>query len=153
MVRKNSDMPKTANTPKKGTRKYSVLVNGSKYEVALNGDEVSVNGNKYEVAVGVGENNYPQIKKVEAPKAESKSEAPKAVSSGNGNEIEATLPSNVFKIVVKEGEHVKAGQTVVILEAMKMEINIESPRDGVIAEILVKQGETVDSGQVLARLQ
>ncbi|MBR0071650.1 MAG: acetyl-CoA carboxylase biotin carboxyl carrier protein subunit, partial [Campylobacter sp.] len=38
-------------------------------------------------------------------------------------------------------------------EAMKMEINIESPRDGVIAEILVKQGETVDSGQVLARLQ
>ncbi|MBQ3674836.1 MAG: biotin/lipoyl-binding protein [Campylobacter sp.] len=153
MVRKNSDMPKAASAPKKGTRKYSVLVNGSKYEVALNGDEVSVNGNKYEVAVGVGENNYPQIKKVEAPKAQAQSEAPKAVSSGNGNEIEATLPSNVFKIVVKEGEHVKAGQTVVILEAMKMEINIESPRDGVIAEILVKQGETVDSGQVLARLQ
>ena len=42
---------------------------------------------------------------------------------------------------------------MVILEAMKMEINIESPRDGIIAEILVKQGETVDSGQVLARLQ
>ena len=153
MVRKNGDMPKATSAAKKGTRKYSVLVNGNKYEVALNGDEAIVNGNKYEVAVGVGENNFPQIKKVEAPKADAKNEAPKAVASGNGNEIEATLPSNVFKIVVKEGEHVKAGQTVVILEAMKMEINIESPRDGVIAEILVKQGETVDSGQVLARLQ
>ena len=153
MVRKNGDIPKATSVAKKGTRKYSVLVNGSKYEVALNGDEATVNGNKYEVAVGVGENNFPQIKKVEAPKAETKKEAPKAVASGNGNEIEATLPSNVFKIVVKEGEKVSAGQTVVILEAMKMEINIESPRDGVIAEILVKQGETVDSGQVLARLQ
>ncbi|MBO7476111.1 MAG: biotin/lipoyl-binding protein [Campylobacter sp.] len=153
MVRKNSDMPKAPSAPKKGIRKYSVLVNGSKYEVALNGDEATVNGNKYEVAVGVGENNFPQIKKVEAPKAEQKAASSKSVASGNGNEIEASLPSNVFKIVVKEGEHVKAGQTVVILEAMKMEINIESPRDGVIAEILVKQGETVDSGQVLARLQ
>ena len=153
MVLKNGDMPKATSAAKKGTRKYSVLVNGNKYEGALNGDEAIVNGNKYEVAVGVGENNFPQIKKVEAPKADAKNEAPKAVASGNGNEIEATLPSNVFKIVVKEGEHVKAGQTVVILEAMKMEINIESPRDGVIAEILVKQGETVDSGQVLARLQ
>ena len=62
----------------------------------------------------------------------------------------ATLPSNVFKILVKVGDKVSKGQNVVILEAMKMEINIESPKDGVIKEILVNQGDTVDSNQVLA---
>ena len=154
MVRKNGDMPQS--TPKAQANKdgkYSVLVNGNKYDVSVKNGEVLVNGNKYEVAVGIGENNFPEIKKTQATSEAKEEKAAVQTASGNGNEIVATLPSNVFKILVKEGEKVSAGQTVIILEAMKMEINVEAPRDGIIAEILVKQGETVDGDQVLATLQ
>ena len=157
MVRKNGDMPQTApKTQAKSsneTKKYSVVVNGNKYDVSVKNDEVLVNGNKYEVAVGVGENNFPEIKKIQKPSEVKEEKTAVQTSSGNENEIVATLPSNIFKILVKEGEKVSAGQTIIILEAMKMEINIEAPKDGVIAEILVKQGETVDADQILAKLQ
>ncbi|MCI6642562.1 MULTISPECIES: biotin/lipoyl-containing protein [Campylobacter] len=143
MVRKKADMPKAAskNNAKKcdEVKTYSVLVNG----------------NSYNVQVAEGESKFAGVKSVAQTPSQSKpAEAPKAenkiVSSGDSNEVSATLPSNVFKILVKVGDKVSKGQNVVILEAMKMEINIESPKDGVIKEILVNQGDTVDSNQVLA---
>lgn len=143
MVRKKADMPKAAskNNAKKcdEVKTYSVLVNG----------------NSYNVQVAEGESKFAGVKSVTQTPSQSKpAEAPKAenktVSSGDSNEVLATLPSNVFKILVKIGDKVSKGQNVVILEAMKMEINIESPKDGVIKEILVNQGDTVDSNQVLA---
>lgn len=143
MVRKKADMPKVAskNNAKKcdEVKTYSVLVNG----------------NSYNVQVAEGESKFAGVKSVAQTPSQSKpAEAPKAenkiVSSGDSNEVLATLPSNVFKILVKVGDKVSKGQNVVILEAMKMEINIESPKDGVIKEILVNQGDTVDSNQVLA---
>ena len=143
MVRKKADMPKAAskNNAKKcdEVKTYSVLVNG----------------NSYNVQVAEGESKFAGVKSVTQTPSQSKpAEAPKAenktVSSGDSNEVLATLPSNVFKILVKVGDKVSKGQNVVILEAMKMEINIESPKDGVIKEILVNQGDTVDSNQVLA---
>ena len=143
MVRKKADMPKAAskNNAKKcdEVKTYSVLVNG----------------NSYNVQVAKGESKFAGVKSVTQTPSQSKpAEAPKAenktVSSGDSNEVLATLPSNVFKILVKVGDKVSKGQNVVILEAMKMEINIESPKDGVIKEILVNQGDTVDSNQVLA---
>ena len=143
MVRKKADMPKAAskNNAKKcdEVKTYSVLVNG----------------NSYNVQVAEGESKFAGVKSVTQTPSQSKpAEAPKSenktVSSGDSNEVLATLPSNVFKILVKVGDKVSKGQNVVILEAMKMEINIESPKDGVIKEILVNQGDTVDSNQVLA---
>lgn len=143
MVRKKADMPKAAskNNAKKcdEVKTYSVLVNG----------------NSYNVQVAKGESKFAGVKSVTQTPSQSKpAEAPKSenktVSSGDSNEVLATLPSNVFKILVKVGDKVSKGQNVVILEAMKMEINIESPKDGVIKEILVNQGDTVDSNQVLA---
>lgn len=143
MVRKKADMPKAAskNNAKKcdEVKTYSVLVNG----------------NSYNVQVAEGESKFAGVKSVTQTPSQSKpAEAPKAenktVSSGDSNEVLATLPSNVFKILVKVGDKVSKGQNVVILEAMKMEINIESPKDGVIKEMLVNQGDTVDSNQVLA---
>nr|WP_256365385.1 biotin/lipoyl-containing protein [Campylobacter hyointestinalis] len=62
------------------------------------------------------------------------------------------MPAGVFKILVKVGDTVGKGQTLIILEAMKMEIPIESPNAGVVSEILVSQGETVEDGQVLLKL-
>lgn len=143
MVRKKADMPKAAskNNAKKcdEVKTYSVLVNG----------------NSYNVQVAEGESKFAGVKSVaqtpsQSKPAETQKAENKTVSSGDSNEVLATLPSNVFKILVKVGDKVSKGQNVVILEAMKMEINIESPKDGVIKEILVNQGDTVDSNQVLA---
>ena len=143
MVRKKADMPKAAskNDAKKcdEVKTYSVLVNGNSYNV-----QVAEGESKFAGVKSVAQTPS-QSKPAEAPKAENKT-----VSSGDSNEVLATLPSNVFKILVKVGDKVSKGQNVVILEAMKMEINIESPKDGVIKEILVNQGDTVDSNQVLA---
>lgn len=144
MVRKISDMPKAESKKceKSEVKSYSVMVNG----------------NSYNVQVAEGEGKFAAVKSVEKAETPKPAEAPKAEKksspnvSGGGNEILASLPSNVFKILVKPGEKVSKGQNVIILEAMKMEINIQSPRDGVIADILVNQGDTVDSDQVLAIL-
>ena len=62
------------------------------------------------------------------------------------------MPGLIVELRVKPGEAVKAGQTVLIMEAMKMENDIQSPRDGVVAEVLVAQGEEVTEHQNLVLL-
>ncbi|EOI3993173.1 acetyl-CoA carboxylase biotin carboxyl carrier protein subunit, partial [Campylobacter jejuni] len=63
--------------------------------------------------------------------------------------IIASMNANVFKILVKENDSVKAGQVVAVLEAMKMEIEVNASKDGEIAELLVNAGDSVNEGQVL----
>ena len=60
------------------------------------------------------------------------------------------LPGVVTKIIVKEGESVKKGDTIMILEAMKMENEVKSPKDGVVKQIVVKEGDRVEVGDILA---
>lgn len=67
--------------------------------------------------------------------------------------ITTMLPGVVLKILVKPGDRVQAGDPVIIIESMKMENEIVSPRDGVIAKILVKEGQRVEAGDVLAVIQ
>ena len=77
--------------------------------------------------------------------------APKAASAGAGaNKIEAGAAGKVFKIEVKTGQAVKKGDTVIILEAMKMEIPMVSPVDGTIASIDCAVGDAVEAGSLLA---
>ena len=66
-----------------------------------------------------------------------------------GNVVTAMLPGTIVKILVEVGEHVKAGQALLILEAMKMENEVVSPRDGKVKEIKVKEGARVETGDVL----
>jgi pyruvate carboxylase subunit B len=68
-------------------------------------------------------------------------------------EIFAQLPGNVYEVCFKEGDKVKAGDTLVILEAMKMETPVTAPEDGVIVSIEVEKGHTVQSGQLIATLR
>ena len=136
MIRKN-------NSAKDG--KYLVSVNGNKYHVSVDGDEISVNGTTYSVDLEA-DKGTPVGKKPE-PKKENK----KAV--GNENEVVASMSANVFKVQVAVGDKVIAGQSLIVLEAMKMEIPIESPRDGEVAEILTQKGATVSTGDVLVRLK
>ena len=73
--------------------------------------------------------------------------------AGDGEDQEAPLQGNIWKIVAKEGDEVAAGDTVIILEAMKMENEIVAPRDGVIGTIYVSEGQTVDTGEALYSLK
>ena len=128
--------------------KFDVKINGKIYSVEFAGQNVLVNGDRYDVSFDTSAPAKPQ-----SQDSTSKQPAGDARCGTDDNEVKATLPSNVFKILIKEGDAVKAGQNVIVLEAMKMEINIESPRDGVIDKILVAQGDTVDADQVLAILR
>lgn len=68
-------------------------------------------------------------------------------------EIFAQLPGNVYEVSCKVGDRVKSGDTLVILEAMKMETPVTAPEDGVIVSIEVEKGHTVQSGQLIATLR
>jgi biotin carboxyl carrier protein len=69
------------------------------------------------------------------------------------DEIRAPMPGLVLQILVGPGEEVKRGDTLLILEAMKMENVIKSPGDGLIGQVSVEKGQPVDKGQVLFRMQ
>ncbi|WP_086247114.1 biotin/lipoyl-containing protein [Campylobacter vicugnae] len=138
MVRKNSDTIKPAT--KSSSNQFSV----------------TVNGHNYNVEVADGFDNF-KVKSITPAKpsqsTETKEEVKTVSSTGASNEITATMSAGVFKILVNIGDSVKAGQTVVILEAMKMEIPIEAGCDGEVEEILISQGQTVEDGQLLIKLK
>ena len=87
------------------------------------------------------------VKTIEAPKA-----AQEAVPAGV-TAIKAPLPGTIIDIKVAVGDTVKKGQTIVILEAMKMENNIDSERDGKITAIKVNKGDSVMEGSVLVTIE
>ncbi|EAL0622659.1 biotin attachment protein [Campylobacter jejuni] len=112
---------------------------------------VAVNGNKYHVEVSYGfdkDVNVKSVKKVEENKNSISSNSTSSVDAEN--EVLAGISGNVFKIYVNEGEEVKSGQAIMVLEAMKMEIEVNAPKDGIILELCIKIGDTVNEGEVLA---
>lgn len=118
---------------------------------------ITVNGNVYDVVVEEGASTgAPRAAAPVAPKA-----APKAVSApaaapaagaAGSVKIEAGAAGKVFKVEAKAGQAVKAGDPVVILEAMKMEIPVVAPQDGTLASIDVAVGDAVEAGAVLATM-
>ena len=66
--------------------------------------------------------------------------------------VRAPMPGKVVKVLVRSGEAVKAGQGVVVVEAMKMENELRAPRDGSVVEVLAREGLAVEAGQVLATI-
>ncbi|HEX8906928.1 MAG TPA: biotin/lipoyl-containing protein, partial [Longimicrobiaceae bacterium] len=79
------------------------------------------------------------------------------MTGGADSEVEKTIaapmPGLVVKIEVEVGQHVKAGQGVIIVEAMKMENELKAPADGVVAKVLVQERQTVDKGATLIVLE
>lgn len=91
-------------------------------------------------------------------KLEKKAKADSGTGEGgvdaDGNiHIHAPLPSEVIKVLVQVGDEVKDGEDLMILEAMKMVMEVQAPADGIVKAIHVKQGSTVESGQVLVTLE
>ncbi|MGP1359270.1 biotin/lipoyl-containing protein [Campylobacter sp.] len=111
---------------------------------------VVVNGSRYNVEVSEGFNDSVQIKSI--TEVENKNVKNEALGAGK-NDIVANLPGAVHKILAKAGDSVKKGQAVVVLEAMKMEIEVKAPRDGVIASIEVTKGQSVANNQVVAKFR
>ncbi len=114
---------------------------------------ITVNGNVYDVTV---EENGSVSAPAATPRraaAAPKAAAPKAASQGAGSvKIEAGAAGKVFKIEAQPGTAVKKGDTVLVLEIMKMETPVVAPQDGTVASIEVKEGDQVEAGALLATL-
>ena len=114
----------------------------------------TVNGNVYDVTVEeTGSTPSVAAPKRAASAAPAAKPAAPAASAGAGNiKIEARAAGKVFKIEKKAGDAVKKGDTVLILEIMKMETPVVAPEDGTVASIDVAVGDSVESGALLATL-
>ena len=126
---------------------------------------ITVNGNVYDVTVeervgGVAPGAAPVAPVVAAPVATAPvaapaalaAPAPAATGSAGSIEVKAGAAGKVFKIVAAPGQAVKAGDPVVIIEAMKMEIPVVAPQDGTVASIDCSEGAAVEAGAVLATM-
>lgn len=114
---------------------------------------VVVNGSRYNVEVSEGFNDSIQVKSITEVEGKSVKNAKSAVVGATENDIVASLPGAVHKILVSAGDHVKKGQAIVVLEAMKMEIEVKAPKDGIIGSIEVSKGQSVANNQVVARFK
>ena len=147
-------------------KKYSLKINGNPYEGKIEDineastmARVTVNGVKYDVEIEGGKAAAPKKPHVAAaPEATGLSVTPKtpiatkpaaAPASAAGTKVTCPLPGTVISLNVKEGDTVAAGQTLLVLEAMKMENNIDAERGGVVKQVLVSAGATVMEGDVL----
>ena len=139
---------------------YQYKLNGITYNVEIeeiegNIAKVNVNGKSFEVEMKEplkAKPKAPHVTPAAAPSAPpfmpSASPAPVA-SAGLGKKVVAPLPGTITELKVTVGQTVKTGDTVLVLEAMKMQNNIEAEADGTITKILVNQGDTVMEGATL----
>ena len=114
---------------------------------------VVVNGSRYNVEVSEGFNDSIQVKSITEVEGKSVKSAKSAATGATENDIVANLPGAVHKILVSVGDHVKKGQAIVVLEAMKMEIEVKAPKDGIIGSIEVSKGQSVANNQVVAKFK
>lgn len=132
--------------------KYIISLNGKDYEVEVeHGQAMVVNVQDTPVAAPVAAPAAPVAAPAAAPAAPAAAAAPAPVAT-SGDPVTAPMPGTIVKLVAAPGAAVKKGQTILILEAMKMENEIVAPRDGVVGQILVSTGKSVATGDVLATL-
>ena len=125
---------------------YSILYNGHSYNLELiEGD----NSKKYLV------NTFARSFNVEIIDAETKylHSRLQGTDHEGDNDISSPMPGKVVKIPVSIGENVTSGQTLIVVEAMKMQSEFKATADRIVKEILVKEGDTVNSHQVMLRLE
>jgi len=142
-------------------KKFKFKIHGNKYDVELhniegNIAEIEVNGSKFEVEIEK-EVKVSKTPKLMRPKIIPTSESAKAKTSkpsarkGAGG-IKSPLPGTILEIKVKVGDEVKSGDTLLIMEAMKMENNIKADKGGKITEIKVNTGDSVLEGELLVEI-
>ncbi|AHL22463.1 pyruvate/oxaloacetate carboxyltransferase [Thermococcus nautili] len=144
--------------PPKKASKVKIYVNGVEFEVGIEG--VDLNALRY--LSGVQGAVPAQVSAPSVVPAQVSTSAPAPVSapapspapaSASPNTVTAPMPGKILRVLVSEGQEVKAGQGLVVLEAMKMENEIPAPKDGVVKKIYVKEGDTVNTGDPLVELE
>ena len=125
--------------------KYKVTLNGRTYEVEVEAGKAMLL-DEYEAIAP----SAPAAAAPAAPAAAPVAAAPAApVVTGSGDAVTAPMPGTILKVNVTNGQAVKAGQVLVVLEAMKMENEIMAPKDGTITQVAVSKGASVDTGAPL----
>ena len=137
--------------------KYKVTLNGRTYEVEVAAGKAMCVA-EYEAFVPAAPAPAAApvaAAPVAAPVAAAPAAAPAAsgVTVSGGESVKAPMPGNILKVNVSVGQNVKAGQVLVVLEAMKMENEIMSPCDGVVASVNTSKGSAVESGALLCVIQ
>ena len=145
-------------------KNFKFKINGIDYSVDINeveGQEIKldVNGTPYNVTVDkeirqpkhttiVSSRPAPRVATAQGEVQRSSAPAPAAAATA-GHKVQSPLPGTILDVFVNVGDQVKSGQTVVLLEAMKMENNIEADADGVVKSVNVRKGDSVLEGDVL----
>ena len=143
-VRKVDRSVKEAPAPAAGTAvastggNYSVSVNGKSYSVRIDGSTALVNGKAYQVGVADGES--------------SDEPASPVATSGPATDVSAQMPGKVVRVVANRGDAVNEGDPILVLEAMKMEMEVTAPVGGTVASVNVSAGDQVGTGDVLAAI-
>ncbi|MGN9166052.1 biotin/lipoyl-containing protein [Tissierellaceae bacterium HCP3S3_D8] len=132
-------------------RKFIINVNGNSYEVEV--EEVSNEEMaSRQVSPDVPRNPLP-VEKKPVSKPQPIVEERQVVVSDGQEVVEAPMPGNILRIAVSEGDMVKSGDILLILEAMKMENEILAPRDGKVASITTTEGSVVNTGEKLVIIE
>ncbi len=141
-------------------KEYKYTINGNQYEVVINDvnettANVTVNGEQFNVEWEKPKEEKPAVKvqPVAKPAAKPSPAAVPAAAPVSGNAVKTPLPGVIIDVKVNVGDMVKKGDTVVVLEAMKMENNINADRDGKVVAIHVAKGDTVADGAALVVLE
>lgn len=144
-------------------KEYKFKINGKEYNVAVGEADgkmlpVNVNGKDYSVELENAPAAAPaapvEMTKAAAPAAQQAPAAPAAKPAAGGAEekIVSPLPGVIIEVSVKEGQAVKAGQKVAVLEAMKMENEISASKDGTVTAIHVRKGDSILEGAPIVSL-
>lgn len=120
--------------------KYVVNLNGKKYEVDVSESD----------AVLLNVSDAAPVAPTAAPVQAAPAAAPAAQSTAEGAKVLSPMPGTILEVKVQNGQAVKAGDVMFILEAMKMENDIVAPQDGTVKQIVVSKGASVDTDAVLA---
>ena len=136
-------------------KEYKYKINGNEYNVVINSIEdgladIEVNGTPYKVEILAEKKkaSKPAIRHptVTAAPVAAAPVAPAASAGGQGTGVKSPLPGVILDVCVKVGDEVKVGQKVAVLEAMKMENNINADRDGKIVAVKVNKGDSILEG-------
>lgn len=135
-------------------RKYNFTIHGNKYNVNIkkiegSTAEIEVNGSIYKVDIDkqMIPKKTPQLVRQRVETREEEASIPK--SKAGGSSVKSPLPGTVFKLIAKEGDKVKEGDKLIVLEAMKMENDVLSDTEGTVESIKVREGDNVLEGDVL----
>ncbi len=137
-------------------KKFKFKIRGNKYEAVVNGFEknivdIDINGTNYKVELeqDIVKSKTPKLvrARVHTPKEDAN------IKGKVGKLVKAPLPGTIFKLKCKPGDEVSAGDTLLIMEAMKMENNIQSEIDGKVKSVMVAEGDTVLQGDILLELE